>query len=282
MKDKTIKFWTIPELSADLAHTNGDSYPELPAPAGPTKVITTSYPVWRARHLPFGHGVLSLPQRGEDALEMFSTSANAPAEPIQRFEGHDDVVKEFVWRVRGGDNPDYEDREFQLVTWSKDRTLRIWPVGRDITERMGYNYGSRIEVLVSRRGAPDVTYTNIMDANERQVHLQPPTVQPSGIARQKAAKETGMTRGGGHHRGMDQLDWLTKVVKHKSPLSPESSIVFSRMGSMSRPGSRATSADDKAEWMSLRDELVLVNQTFPRPRVNFEKVSSSTLVTCIV
>ncbi len=78
--DKTIKVWDMHE-------------------ADPKSVINTTYPVWRARNLPFGRGILSLAQRGETMLEMYATEGSR--EPIHEFEGHTDVVKEFVWR-RGG------------------------------------------------------------------------------------------------------------------------------------------------------------------------------------
>ena len=85
--DKTIKVWDIQRPH----HQDGKHQPTI--------TINTAYPVWRARDLPFGHGVLSLPQRGETALEMYA--ADKPTAPVERFEGHLDVVKEFVWR-RGG------------------------------------------------------------------------------------------------------------------------------------------------------------------------------------
>lgn len=66
----------------------------------PVLTFNTSRPVWRARDLPFGRGVLSLPQRGETALGMWSY--DHPSAPVETFEGHTDVVKEFVWRNRGG------------------------------------------------------------------------------------------------------------------------------------------------------------------------------------
>lgn len=65
----------------------------------PKVTFNTSYPVWRARDLPFGRGVLSLPQRGGNALEMWSY--DYPEEPAFVIGGHSDTVKEFVWR-RGG------------------------------------------------------------------------------------------------------------------------------------------------------------------------------------
>lgn len=286
--DKTIKYWTVPELSSQVANADVEFYHSLPAPSTPTHTISTSYPVWRARNLPFGHGVLALPQRGQEDLDMFGYSSSS--QPAQTFEGHDDVVKEFVWRSRGGEDSSCEDREFQLVTWSKDRTLRIWPVAPDILERVGYKYGAPIKVLQSRKGAPDITYTQVgkpqpsdEQPSARPLPLLPlPVVNPSGISKQKMAKlETAMTRGGGvKAKGMDQLEWLTKVVKNKA--SPDSSHINSRAASRTRFGSRGTSGErrteserDKGEWISLKDEVVLVHKIFPRPKINFEKVRPS-------
>jgi hypothetical protein len=70
---------------------------------------------------------------------------------------------------------------------------------------------------------------------------------------------------------MEQLDWLTKVVKSKA--SPDSSALQSRVGSLNRHDARAPSSEGKGDWISLKDEVVLVNRMFPRPRINFEKVS---------
>ena len=47
---------------------------------------------------------MSLPQRGETALELYGRD-NLEM-PIERFEGHTDVVKEFVWR--NGDQGMYD------------------------------------------------------------------------------------------------------------------------------------------------------------------------------
>ncbi|KAJ7029772.1 hypothetical protein C8F04DRAFT_1115839 [Mycena alexandri] len=196
----------------------------------PLHTIRTAHPVWRARHLPFGRGVLSLPQRGGTGLGMYAfgrccfhffciesradlqsfgvytgpssarTRAGSGAsgasgqrwtrkrrreddsddddddsdsdradehartrnvrrarfddrgtadrygdgeaarwdsgwggdEPVEVFEGHTDVVKEFVWR-RSEDGT-----AFQLITWSKDRTLRFWPVEEETMAKVGH------------------------------------------------------------------------------------------------------------------------------------------------
>ena len=85
--DKTIKVWNV------------DSQPTDTGTYDPMVLIGTTYPVWRARDLPFGQGLLSLPQRGETSLDMWAYSD--PGTLVEVFEGHTDVVKEFVWR-RGG------------------------------------------------------------------------------------------------------------------------------------------------------------------------------------
>jgi WD40 repeat protein len=88
--DKTIKYWTIPALASSSSSRDTAYQPDAHEPYATT--ISTHYPVWRARNLPFGHGVLSLPQRGETALELFGTAQR----PVNRFEGHEDVVKELA------------------------------------------------------------------------------------------------------------------------------------------------------------------------------------------
>lgn len=65
--------------------------------------------VWRARHLPFGNGVLSLPHRGENYLEFWRR--DQPQTPVERIVGHEDVVKEYVWRTRGGLDPTHGKHE---------------------------------------------------------------------------------------------------------------------------------------------------------------------------
>lgn len=313
--DKTIKFWNLPSLSGGKETKYHPYHYES---------ISTSYPVWRARVLPFGKGVLALPQRGETALDMFGIGGDAP---LERFEGSSGVVKEFVWRIRGGTDLATEDREFQLVTWSKDRKLRIWNVPREVTEKAGFKPGAAIPYRSSRLGAKNRTFTTIPGGDPRANDILPsggaPTVGqstspvfnfgpllagPSGIARQRLTahtqREPGMTRGGGQARNIDQLEWLTKVVKtddhagNKSDSASGSrtpSISGRDSSSGSRPRSTATreplrplSAStrtpsrvrgDRAEesvmteLMPLKEEVLLVHKRFPKSKVNFERVS---------
>jgi hypothetical protein len=216
--DKTIKQWHIPAIGAHEDKRDA-------AESFTTQVISTGYPIWRARNLPFGFGILSLPQRGETALELYSLNGTTTETPdlVERFEGSADVVKEFVWRVRGGEDCAHEDRDFQLVTWSKDRKLRVWPVPREVVERVGYKRGAPISVLLSRKGARDITFTASPTAGVACTRMPLPLVDlhtptpPSGIARQRLlanSREAGMTRGGKRkNEVIDQVEWLSKVVK---------------------------------------------------------------------
>ncbi|KAI9808468.1 MAG: hypothetical protein M1826_004144 [Phylliscum demangeonii] len=142
--DKSIKFWDY-KASEDE----------------PERVIRTPFPVWRARHTPFGWGLLAMPQRGDNDLHLYDrrlpddVARDAIIPPAHRFVGHEDQVKEFLWRPRGGIVDDIDNREFQLVTWGADRDLRLHRLDDHILERVGYRRGTEIRknLNVTRRNA---------------------------------------------------------------------------------------------------------------------------------
>ncbi|CAB1338753.1 unnamed protein product [Coregonus sp. 'balchen'] len=85
-------------------------------------ILSCQVPVWKARYTPFSNGLVTVmvPQlRRENSLLLWSTlDLNSP---VHAFVGHDDVVLEFQWRPQTEASKDY-----QLVTLSRDQTLRIW------------------------------------------------------------------------------------------------------------------------------------------------------------
>lgn len=98
---KTIKTWNVLDTS------DGKNMQ-------PLQIIRTDYPVWRARNLPFGRGILAQPHRGRCALDMFS--ADQPSVPVYSFEGLTDVASEFVWRSLGhGSEPLYSIKCSYLI-----------------------------------------------------------------------------------------------------------------------------------------------------------------------
>ncbi|KAI0827210.1 hypothetical protein BC628DRAFT_1371452 [Trametes gibbosa] len=145
--DKTIKVWDTQSAEANT-------------------VINTTYPVWRARDLPFGQGVLSLPQRGETTLEMYAYED--PMAPIEKFAGQSDVVKEFVWRRGGTDNA-----EFQLITLTRDKTLQFWPVDTDAILKAGMT-PTRTTAMPSRRRDSKASFSDPQSGNDLPPTLSAP------------------------------------------------------------------------------------------------------------
>ncbi|XP_053722133.1 GATOR complex protein WDR59 isoform X2 [Synchiropus splendidus] len=105
-QDNSVRFW------------------DFRKPKNYLNILSCQVPVWKARYTPFSHGLVTVmvPQlRRENSLLLWSTlDLNSP---VHAFVGHDDVVLEFQWRPQKEGSSD-----FQLVTWSRDQTLRIWRV----------------------------------------------------------------------------------------------------------------------------------------------------------
>ncbi|KAI8993171.1 hypothetical protein BDB01DRAFT_847081 [Pilobolus umbonatus] len=156
--DKLVKFWNIN------------------TPEKEEEVIVTDTPIWRARNTPFGNGVLIMPQRTDSKLTLYNI-ANAET-PIHAFEGHVDTVKEFVWRWKGDANgSNGDDREFQLVTWSKDQNLRLWPVSENILKLVDH-HPSAIKTKLS---APAMALENNNTTNPHSFQREPLEKPLSGV-----------------------------------------------------------------------------------------------------
>ena len=117
----------------------------------PDRVLYTPFPVWRARHTPFGFGLLAMPQRGDHDLHLYDRRFDAVSDDehtvaaVHRFDGHDDQVKEFLWRHRGNVTENIDDREFQLVSWGTDRILRLHKVDEATLGNVGYKKGMEVK-----------------------------------------------------------------------------------------------------------------------------------------
>lgn len=142
--DKSIKFWD---------YSRNDNTPE--------RVIRTQFPVWRARHTPFGWGVLALPQRGDYDLHLYNRQLdeNNPrigfAKPVHAFEGHTANVKEFLWRTRGDVENGIDNRDFQLISWGMDRDLHLHRIDPQVLKGVGHVKGREVrkKMPLTRQGA---------------------------------------------------------------------------------------------------------------------------------
>ncbi|KAG6017812.1 hypothetical protein E4U43_008631 [Claviceps pusilla] len=168
--DKTIRFWDYgKDEEKQLEH-----------------IVRTDFPVWRARHTPFGWGFLAMPQHEPGDLYLYDRlwSSEAPVEvspkPVTVFSGHGDhKVKEFLWRTRGGISGDNLDhREFQLVSWGTDNELRLHCLDAKIYSAVGHvkDGPARKGLNLTRQGAAYKTFRTVDDSHSRDRHRKAGTM----------------------------------------------------------------------------------------------------------
>jgi WD40 repeat protein len=182
--DGSVKWWDLDSPAAQNAIGERRLVTEEEA------IVETHTPVWRARHLPFGNGVMTLPQRGDNGLSMWAK--DKPDEPVHRFEGHRDTVKEYLLRTQGGNDRETDDRKFQLITWSKDQTLRLWPISEDMMKAVGHRRDTPIRVLQTRIGADNVTYRVPPEAPTGPITLPPVIVSSDRSIQSPLSSSAGM------------------------------------------------------------------------------------------
>ncbi|ANB14882.1 Mtc5p [Sugiyamaella lignohabitans] len=179
----------------------------------PDITIKTDFPIWRARHTPFGSGCVIMPLRGGNNSVFLTNLQDMAGEHYLdssfEFKGHTEPVKEFVWRSRGGEG-DIDDREFQLVTWSKDHDLRLWPVEDRTLESANFKRGAKLTMRITRKGARYETYHNEPNVRSLRTYNKglnttgglPATRTPFGLSPSSAGKrgsEFGGRQHGSHH-----------------------------------------------------------------------------------
>ncbi|OCK78015.1 hypothetical protein K432DRAFT_332843 [Lepidopterella palustris CBS 459.81] len=163
--DKTIKIWDYSKNDNESDETD----------MAPDRIFRTPYPVWRARHTPFGWGVLAMPQRGSFNLDLYDRrlsdgmKRNAAVPPVYSFEGHSDCVKEFLWRSRGNIDNGIDNRDFQLVSWGTDRYLHLHKMSPKVLETVGYQKGQEVlkKPSITRQGAIYMSYRDEPDRKRR-------------------------------------------------------------------------------------------------------------------
>ncbi|XP_050670401.1 GATOR complex protein WDR59 isoform X2 [Leptidea sinapis] len=105
------------------SHDGSIKYFDINNARRPENVIMTNFPVWRAIYTPFGSGLLTIgvgwgglprvEQAGVIGIWIEGTLTH-------RLVGHTDTVQTMVWR------PNTHPSNYQLITWGRDQTLRIW------------------------------------------------------------------------------------------------------------------------------------------------------------
>jgi len=242
--DKSVRFW-------DYEFAPNDT---------PERIIHTSFPVWRARHTPFGWGVLTMPQRGDTSLYLWDrrTKSATPDVPVTKFEGHTDNVKEFLWRWRGGQRGDCgDDREFQLISWGLDKDIRLWDVDNDTMAKIGHDPSKKMRFRVTRKGAKYMTYRNEAELPKlggeelkgKEVSKQPPpklTLTVDGARIRKDGLFAGQK--GGLAYGIGQMN-QANGTKNEDDRRFERALSGAREGGFMRVGRRKPIEVNPITWM---------------------------------
>ncbi|KAK4130160.1 hypothetical protein BT67DRAFT_349301, partial [Trichocladium antarcticum] len=180
--DKSIKFW---DYSQDDEKAQ--------------RVIRTDFPVWRARHTPFAHGLLAMPQTEPGNLYLYDrrlgpeTPVDGAVEPVTIFPGHGDhKAKEFLWRSRANVSSDgIDNREFQLVSWGEDNELRLHKVEQSLLESVGHTQSAPLmrNLILTRKGATYKTFRTVDDVvhrDRKSPTMSDPRPGAGGLSRQSA------------------------------------------------------------------------------------------------
>lgn len=243
--DKTIKLWD---------YEKDDDEPD--------RVIRTNYPVWRARHTPFGWGILAMPQRGDFGLHLYDRRLNEDTprdgfvRPAHSFEGHDDQVKEFLWRARGDIDDGIDDRDFQLISWGVDRTLRLHRIESRHLRAAGFVKGEEVhrKLVITRKGAEYRTFRN----------------EPAKEVSDQAESSSDTD-------GLSKLPY--SIGMSKTPLlfgAPYNDRGFA-LSSATMYGRKAAQRDDPVEWLAGvkigRKRAQTIDTMFPRPSISRTSMS---------
>ncbi|QUC17894.1 uncharacterized protein UV8b_02135 [Ustilaginoidea virens] len=209
--DKTIRFWDYGKgPDEQLEH-----------------VIRTDFPVWRARHTPFGWGLLAMPQNEPGDLYLYDRlwSEDSPVEntpnPVAVFPGHGaNKAKEFLWRARGNiSNDGIDNREFQLVSWGTDNELRLHCLDASLYSAVGHVKGgpARKGLSLTRQGAAYKTFRTVDDSatRDRKTGTMSDHRAITGLAQQRQSAAALGLQCGGYANRHPQPAWRGPSMKAK-------------------------------------------------------------------
>ncbi|KAL1839298.1 hypothetical protein VTJ49DRAFT_1661 [Mycothermus thermophilus] len=285
--DRSIKFW---DYNKDCET--------------PQRVIRTDFPVWRARHTPFGHGLLAMPQTEPGKLYLYDQH-RGPEDPVDGkvlpvtvFPGHEShKAKEFLWRSRGGVSSDnIDNREFQLISWGEDNELHLHKVDDGIVESVGHYRGKPLlqNLILTRKGAPYKTFRTVDDAVHRDRRTPTMSDRPgsSGQPRQSALsiginatirrstptwRSTSMKARTDTGKPVDktrlQIGWMKGITMSKRKSSTEASGQTGGEDSgLFGPGYDSTWGDQPE---SIQDEFLRISTQLPN--VKWENIDMDSL-----
>ncbi|KAJ3528067.1 hypothetical protein NM208_g10389 [Fusarium decemcellulare] len=277
--DKRINFWDYSNADDPLEHT-----------------IETGFPVWRARHTPFGHGLLAIPQNEPGDLYLYNTQfaegSKTTSDPVEVWPGHGDhKAKEFLWRCRGGITDDgMDDREFQLVSWGADNELRLQCTDPQTLAAVGHTRGMPASPGISqtRKGATYKTFRTVDENTDRDRKSATMSDHRPGNANnyRQSALTLGMRSGASQNhrvgvawrgpsmkakvtsgraldRSQSQIGWMKGIAMTKRKAS---TVAKRHMSKDSGIFGHGYPDDEWAEPDTIQEELLRVSTQLPKVR----------------
>lgn len=282
--DKSIKFWN---------YTNESDEPE--------HVINTDYPIWRARHTPFGSGFVAMPQNEPGDLYLYDRKSldDSSTKPVFVFPGHGHhKAKEFLWRSRGGLDDGIDNRDFQLVSWGADNELRLTCVDSSILSAVGYTKGESAPkgLNLTRKGAAYKTFRAVDETSghDRKAGTMSDPRAGSGSTQQRQSALTLSMRSGpqSHHarpgwrgpsmkakvktrrdRGQSQIGWLKGITMTKRKTSTDTPK--RQMSKDSVSFGHGYPDDGWGEPDTVQEELLRVSTQIPK--IKWENIDMDSL-----
>ncbi|CCE62261.1 hypothetical protein TPHA_0C01050 [Tetrapisispora phaffii CBS 4417] len=212
------------------------------------KSVAANFPIWRGRYLPFGDGYCIMPMVGGDnsvylmklSSETDDSDNSDQIEPVSILKGHNDTVLDFIWRSRYHSDSVTDDREFQMVTWSKDNDLRLWPMSNYIYDKVNFVRGKRLEEKL-----PNYEYVSY--------NKEPDSIQEVYIKNKRLLKEHFTSRIK-ENNDQKHINWIAGV--RMNDLGISDSLYKDR------------------KFQNFGEEVSAIGHKFPK--LGFEKISVST------
>lgn len=247
--DMSVKFWSFDKEYEKPLYT-----------------IRTDFPVAKARHVPFGDHICGImPLRGgNDSVYMVTYKDKRGVSQLESdyiFKGHTEPVKDFIWRTRHTANTTVDDSEYQLVTWSSDRDLRLWPLNDEVYESFNY-----------KRNLPLPPKKRLLDYEYRSYRPEPfVSTDNKLIIRHRSSRYKGSSYSETYRSSnseFNHLNWISGIK-----------IGQSAFQHVDNDPNSATFGDTSNQPLNLGEEVSNVGHKFPKLR--FERISVSTGVLVI-
>ncbi|KAJ2663822.1 hypothetical protein IWW48_001088 [Coemansia sp. RSA 1200] len=188
-----------------------------------------------ASYLPFGDGLLVTQRTVRNSVAIVRDSPAGAV--VHEFVGHAGAVLGTAWRTdhSAGGGPDH-----QLVTWARDRVLRLWAIDGSVAEAVGAPPDS---ASVGARRAEKPSFATNYLGPDRILHLAASRRLPDGVLAAAAAAVAEIGGGGGAGGAETRASSTTQLV-----VSPEALLAPAEALARGRADERSSDDDGDDDY----------------------------------